>query len=625
MLGIILLSIFVIGIGIGIFMFYRNNKSKPTNVPEKPETPGQPDIPEIPDQPEPDHKPEPIECSVETHRLQGITITSKTTEDRIIVGTYDYNDKCDCKWSVVGVSAGEDFLSDFLFENGEIKARVIKENLKDERTTRYTTKHIGKSGEREDYFDVTQEAGYDEKFESYFNKFSEYINTERDTDLYNYIHEIYKEGCAQFNNKSLNKLPMLYVEKNFPNIFNIYGIEENNEASFETMIGWSMALALAELLPLKRTAICKIGYEMGGYDKYTNIYGWKFKSDPNVARLVGSAIYVTLRGILNPNINELREFVGGSKFNKTLEKLADGKRENVGEEDFFIDFREFMPTAPGPYAKGYKNRPDETYPNESKEENKNLTLDAEIHEFIVNNYNLDNEEYFQETVQAIADKEADPHHLYGDNITYNQYSFHPVFGIDTIGKRLDPESTLAKFSYISITSSSSSRGILQSSKVDPKQYGRMRPGCSWEKEATKHSTTDDRYNVLCNFDIEDNDGCETGYYNKSGKWVYPDEIKSAEEFEEYFKKELWANSYPSGHSAGIWGAAMVLMELMPERADRIMKAANTFAIHRTIARYHWTSDTINGRVLGSAQNAISHASSDYEDLLGISRDELKNM
>lgn len=53
-----------------------------------------------------------------------------------------------------------------------------------------------------------------------------------------------------------------------------------------------------------------------------------------------------------------------------------------------------------------------------------------------------------------------------------------------------------------------------------------------------------------------------------------------------------------------------------------MSAANAFAVNRTVARYHWTSDTINGRVLGSATNAVSHAASDYDDLLNNARKEL---
>jgi hypothetical protein len=67
---------------------------------------------------------------------------------------------------------------------------------------------------------------------------------------------------------------------------------------------------------------------------------------------------------------------------------------------------------------------------------------------------------------------------------------------------------------------------------------------------------------------------------------------------------------------------MVLMEMFPNKADKILKAANQYAVNRTIARYHWTSDTINGRVLGSATNAICHAASDYEELLNKSIKEI---
>jgi hypothetical protein len=173
--------------------------------------------------------------------------------------------------------------------------------------------------------------------------------------------------------------------------------------------------------------------------------------------------------------------------------------------------------------------------------------------------------------------------------------------------------------------SSASRGIMQSATVDPKQYGRLRPGCSWQQEAKKNSTTDDRRNVLCEIDIEDNDGCKetansVGYYNKDGIWVYTQ--AQEDKYCETKKNSLYANSYPSGHSSGMWGAAMMLVELFPDKADKIMKEANQFAINRTIVRWHWTSDTINGRVLGGATHAVCHATSDYETMLNKAKKEL---
>jgi membrane-associated phospholipid phosphatase len=99
-------------------------------------------------------------------------------------------------------------------------------------------------------------------------------------------------------------------------------------------------------------------------------------------------------------------------------------------------------------------------------------------------------------------------------------------------------------------------------------------------------------------------------------------IKSPADFEEYQKTHLYANSYPSGHSSGMFCCSMLLMELLPNKADKILRAANQYAVNRTIARYHWTSDTINGRVLGSATNAICHAASDYYKMLKTIEKEL---
>jgi hypothetical protein len=67
---------------------------------------------------------------------------------------------------------------------------------------------------------------------------------------------------------------------------------------------------------------------------------------------------------------------------------------------------------------------------------------------------------------------------------------------------------------------------------------------------------------------------------------------------------------------------MGMIELMPKIADKIMYAANLFAVNRTIARYHWNSDTINGRVLGSATNAVCHAASDYDELLNKAKKDI---
>ena len=564
-------------------------------------------------QPTPEPTPEPVVvCYSKAYGLDYKMGAEK--KKGVKVGIYDANSVCGCTWKVKeGSDTG--FLSGIRFSGNTVWAD-IEENLREERTVNLTLVHTGKGGTWENTIGVTQEEGWKVKFEDLLES---YPIVKDGMLIREYLEKLYREAYVQyFYGESENGLPKLLTKDNFPNIHDFYGEEGDEISGFKSLIGWLFSLTLSELTPKKRTELMKTGYELGGYDKYSKIYGYRFEFDPSVCRLIGSALYASLHTILNPNVNKMREELGGTTYSENLETLMDGDRDKVGENDFFIDFREFMPTAPGPYAPGYTIRPDNTYPTEEKDEYGNLKIDRTIHEEVVERYNLDD----QICVQAIADKDADQKHLFGDPLTTEHYYFNPVFGEATIGKRLDTNGVLAELVEQCIYASSSSRGILQSAKVNPPQYGRLRPGCSWKQEATKNSKIDDRRNVLTKFEIEDGDGNPTGYYNKDGYWVYPNKVGSAAEYEEDQKNSLWANSYPSGHSSGIWGGAMCLMELMPERTDLIMREANWFAIERTIARYHWTSDTINGRVLGSATNAVSHASSDYFEMLEKARREL---
>ena len=567
----------------------------------------------------------PCICESKTHRIQD-SIPSGVTSEPIQVGTYDNDNMCECTWSVIGVKTGEDFLKNFKFEDGKIFAIVSKTNDGEERTTRYITHLEGENVSKDDYFDVTQKSGIDKEFETYVDAFKEYAVITRSGATYNYLKVLYDEAKNQFNGiDSINGVPQLYKEENFPNIYNIYGNDGTESKGFISMVGWLFALQLSELKPRYRSYMLKIGYELGGYDRYSNIYGYKFKADPNVARLVASTLYSTMRSLKKPNVDAMRTEIGGSKYDQSLEVLSKSSRDAVSKGDFFIDFREFLPTAPGPYAPGYTTRPDETFPNEKKESNKNLSVDAAIHEMVVQTYNMNSVEYSASSVQAIADEESCKYHLFGADKVVGQYKFHPVFGKETIGTEISPDKYVGGLAELMLYVSSASRGIMQSATVDPKQYGRLRPGCSWQQEAKKNSTTDDRRNVLCEIDIEDNDGCKetansVGYYNKDGIWVYTQ--AQEDKYCETKKNSLYANSYPSGHSSGMWGAAMMLVELFPEKADKIMKEANQFAINRTIVRRHWTSDTINGRVLGGATHAVCHATSDYDTMLNKAKKEL---
>lgn len=458
------------------------------------------------------------------------------------------------------------------------------------------------------------------------NGFGQTINIKRTSKTYAYLLALSEEAIAQSRGQSEKGLPLLYQEKNFPYVYNYYkDSPSNDEAIQKTMVGWLCAMQLSELCPSKRNEFYRSGYEAGGFTMYSNVYGYSFKSDPNVARLVASAIYSAMHTTAKPDIEAMRAELGGSKFIGTMADILENEDLlYVDDNGFYVDMRYFLSSAPGPYAPDHQYRGDlnPTFGDE-KLENGCLKVDMDIYNHIVENYNLPN----ARTVQAIADKDGDLHHIFGTDKRNagGKYDFNAVFGPSTIGETINPEGKIAAFTYLAQYIGSAGRAILQhaNSWVGPYEYGRLRPGCSEHQEALRKSFTDDRLNVLSNFVIEDNDGnkatydvddIEVYYYDENGNWTHQ-EVQSEEEYESMSKDQLYANSYPSGHSAGIWSMAMTMMELYPQKADLIMRAANDFSISRTICRYHWNSDVIQGKIVGSVMNPICHATSDYNDLL----------
>ena len=472
-------------------------------------------------------------------------------------------------------------------------------------------------------------------FDDFLKSFSEYVEVPHKGMTEGYLIALYNEACFQIC-ESVTALPRLYKQELFPNVTDeIWGNKKDEGAAYNTMMGWLFALQLAELKPKKRNQIFKVGYELGGHTYGTPVYGFEFRSDPNVARLVASIIYVGMRGKLNPDIAAMRAEVGGTSYPYGLSyyldlglnhlKTADDIQKNVvSKGGFYVDLRQFMPSSAGPYDKNYKERPEHVMEALVIDSYKNLEWDKCLHEHIVKTYNLDSTdpEIHQATVQAIADKEQSTNHLYGKNKSFNGYHFHPAFGLDTIGKEIPTAGATANLTFSIQAIATYFRLILQNKVDNPAYYGRLRPGCDWTQEKKKNSDTDDRRNVLVDIAIEDNDGQKTSSYGYDDDGIWRATEVEASEYAEHQKNHLGANSYPSGHSSGIWCVAMMLAEAMPDRADLIMKEANQFSINRTITRFHWTSDTIYGRVLGSVASAMCHATYDYDALLEATKKEL---
>ncbi len=71
-------------------------------------------------------------------------------------------------------------------------------------------------------------------------------------------------------------------------------------------------------------------------------------------------------------------------------------------------------------------------------------------------------------------------------------------------------------------------------------------------------------------------------------------------------------SYPSGHSAAGWGWALILTELLPDRADAILQRGRDFGESRIVCNVHWRSDVDAGRVIAAATVARLHADPGFE-------------
>lgn len=89
--------------------------------------------------------------------------------------------------------------------------------------------------------------------------------------------------------------------------------------------------------------------------------------------------------------------------------------------------------------------------------------------------------------------------------------------------------------------------------------------------------------------------------------------------ETYLRRD---GAYPSGHTAIGWGWALILAELLPERADAILQRGRDFGQSRVICDAHWQSDVDGGRLLASTVVARLHADATFRADLEAAHAEL---
>lgn len=81
-------------------------------------------------------------------------------------------------------------------------------------------------------------------------------------------------------------------------------------------------------------------------------------------------------------------------------------------------------------------------------------------------------------------------------------------------------------------------------------------------------------------------------------------------------------SYPSGHTSIGWAWALILSEIVPERADAIQARGRNYGESRLVCNVHWQSDILEGRFMGAAAVARLHDNPEFNRDLQAARKEI---
>jgi acid phosphatase (class A) len=82
------------------------------------------------------------------------------------------------------------------------------------------------------------------------------------------------------------------------------------------------------------------------------------------------------------------------------------------------------------------------------------------------------------------------------------------------------------------------------------------------------------------------------------------------------------DAFPSGHASLGWAWALILAELVPDRADAIFTRGYEFGQSRVVCGLHWQSDVDAGRLIGAAVVAKLHGNEQFMASLQAARQEI---
>ena len=82
-------------------------------------------------------------------------------------------------------------------------------------------------------------------------------------------------------------------------------------------------------------------------------------------------------------------------------------------------------------------------------------------------------------------------------------------------------------------------------------------------------------------------------------------------------------SFPSGHTLLGWSSALLMMEINPDRANKILARGYRYGENRLVVGAHWQSDTDAARLAASVAYARLHTSERFLEQMKKAREEFK--
>lgn len=494
-----------------------------------------------------------------------------------------------------------------------------------------------------------------------------YKTISTNTKIYGYIHWAY-----YFTDRLYKEGSWVFKPSTYPLVYDYRGANKTDDGvAYNTLQSWLMAWILSELVPDSgqytntQTELFKLACEISGGMKYPLYNDKEFKLDPYAMREAASVMYAICRGDSNieAQIDDCRKELGGKRipascwsdlgYKNTMISDAQGR---VGYRmdylGYCINTSLFLPASPGPRIEGttvcklpqpWEQGQDFSLFNASTG---NYLMDEKINRYFVENYNMMSQlplsvwnSYPLEKRNRLVNVGAIPtcsyiymfgkknvkfdgikHKAYGDNQAFDYYCFSQTS--ENTGLAL--KGPFSEFQGIYRYNANPKNklencieavtDILDNFRFpteDP-NYGRCRPGCKPTRQGGELNPV--------------HGAAENEIYNVDLTTMVADNAKGKAkcEIQDGFASDS-PRSYVSGHSAQIWGLALIFTQLNNGgNCEEWIRGAYEYSVSRSIGRFHWNSDCIYGRLIGALALPIMNAMSGLEDGMKALRDYILN-